>query len=96
MRLIDADELRPTLIEDREGFCTLAVLAGDIESAPTVDAAPVVHGQWIERIVRGSPALICSQCRTDSGVNYDFDYCPNCGAKMDLQTEQKMEAENEP
>lgn len=96
MRLIDADALQAVWIEDREGFCTLAVQADDIKNAPTVDAVPVVHGQWIERIVRGSPALICSQCRTDSGVNYDFPYCTNCGAKMDLKAEQNEEAQNEP
>lgn len=43
MRLIDADKLRTTWIEDREGFCTLAVLADDINSTPPVDAIPVVR-----------------------------------------------------
>lgn len=43
MRLIDADKLRTIWIENREGFCTLAVLADDINNAPTVDAVPVVR-----------------------------------------------------
>lgn len=66
-----------------------SIVEETILEAHASDVAPVVHGRWIESIVRGSYALICSQCRRDTGVAYDFDYCPNCGAKMDLQEEQK-------
>lgn len=43
------------------------------------------EGVWIESIVRGNPALCCSNCGQDSGVlYYTYNYCPNCGAKMNI------------
>lgn len=48
-----------------------------IESIPTVDAAPVVHGRWYDK---GSLSCRCSCCGCKS--NKEYDYCPNCGAKM--------------
>ena len=66
----------------------------DIESFPTVDVAPVRHGQWeLEYGTYGK--MRCSVCKKealiektigDVGVitNYvDSNYCPNGGAKMD-------------
>lgn len=49
------------------------------------DVAPVRHGRWID----GDP--YCPICRKDKfrGLDADVwadwqpDYCPNCGAKMD-------------
>ena len=48
-----------------------------VKSAPSVDAAPVVHGKWISN----SSLNKCSECRTlwDTKTNF----CPNCGARMD-------------
>lgn len=54
---------------------------GDIEDAPAVDAAPVVHGEWIElHEENGHEVGTCSYCRH---VRIVDNYCPNCGAKMD-------------
>ena len=54
---------------------------GDIEDAPVVDAAPVVHGEWIElHEENGHEVGTCSYCRH---VRIVDNYCPNCGAKMD-------------
>ena len=72
--------------------------------APTVDAVPVVHGEWIEGNRRPkSGKFCCSVCHMDC---YDiqptratgwkkrcrYSYCPNCGAKMD--GERKGEEED--
>lgn len=48
-----------------------------IENAPTVDAVEVVHGRWeiLDGYVRCS---VCGQI-----MDEDYNYCPNCGAKMD-------------
>lgn len=43
----------------------------------TVDAAPVKHGRWYDK---GSLSCRCSCCGCKS--NKEYDYCPNCGAKM--------------
>lgn len=55
------------------------------ENLPAADVAPVRHGQWND----GDP--YCPICRKDKfrGLDADIwadwqpDYCPNCGAKMD-------------
>lgn len=56
-----------------------------IDNAPAADVAPVRHGRWewdTEDIYR------CSNCAEKSHVKEvmghpEWDYCPNCGAKMD-------------
>ena len=56
-----------------------------ILDAPAADVVEVVHGQWewdTEDIYR------CSNCTEKSHVKEvmghpEWDYCPNCGAKMD-------------
>ena len=60
----------------------------EISEQPTIDAVPVRHGRW--RVVNvpkkwGGATLRCSECNTGTGK--DWNYCPNCGAKMDLKEE---------
>ena len=57
------------------------------QAAPILDYAPVVHGEWIESTVCVG-FYECSQCRSRKRGNQPFfdsvwNYCPNCGAKMD-------------
>lgn len=49
-----------------------------LELEPAVDAAPVAHGRWYDK---GSLSCRCSCCGCKS--NKEYNYCPNCGAKMD-------------
>ena len=52
-----------------------------LKAAPAVDAVEVVHGRWIDaREYCGD--YMCSNCDALYGTN-KFNYCPNCGAKMD-------------
>ena len=87
MRLIDAD----ALIEEAltEGACGY-IDALQIAIAPTVDAVPVVHGRWIEqeKYTFGTmyDCSICGNRILDNG--HSWNYCPNCGAKMDLEALQ--------
>lgn len=49
------------------------------------DVAPVRHGRWVcgDYYDVGD---VCSECDWDSGmVNPTLRYCPNCGAKLDLE-----------
>ena len=81
---------RGKLLEDLERFapeCRAAFLI--IEKQEAVDAVPVVHGRWIDEY----PYVRCSvcnaewlNCRTDNEPKL-FYYCPNCGARMDLEAE---------
>ena len=91
-RLIDAN----ALIEKKRQFCCghgeydYMVELWHIENAPTVDAVEVVHGRWI---ASGCGFDCCSECRKVYADGYltamgikprtQFNYCPNCGAKMD-------------
>ena len=94
-RLIDANALFNDLADywgipkDWDGqieqTCEDALSA--IENAPEVDAVEVVHGRWEE-----SPTLYgvvrCSVCHdcyiyAEWVTENRWNYCPNCGAKMD-------------
>ena len=60
-----------------------------IEDAPTANVAEVRHGHW--KYVDGDLGysdLECSECRATTAFFDDerFNYCPNCGAKMDGET----------
>ena len=48
---------------------------------PPADVAPVRHGKWLHR---KNGVAYCSECEIDA-VEDGTEYCPNCGAKMDLE-----------
>ena len=56
---------------------------------PTVDAVEVVHGEWevCEDDWNEEVTYKCSNCGDElvtlCGFEIDWNYCPNCGAKMD-------------
>ena len=56
-----------------------------LRNAPSVDVAPVVHGRWIEQEKYTFGVMydcsICGDRILDTG--HSWNYCPNCGAKMD-------------
>lgn len=61
-----------------------------LEDEPTVVAVEVVHGEWstIEDDYTGLVALQCSVCNQEYWFEDEppikiYNYCPNCGAKMD-------------
>ena len=58
------------------------VVISDIKGMKAADVAPVVHGQWVEYQI--PPIICCSNCDWATGIEEkNFQYCPNCGAKMD-------------
>ena len=84
-RLIDANAL-VKIAEKRCGVVNIK----HIDDCPTVDAVEVVHGKWEEQKEYDFKArdyylsgYTCSCC----GLWYlnvkKYNYCPNCGAKMD-------------
>ena len=71
-----------------------------IDNIKPVDAVEVVHGRWVDRWggKYANPHYECSVCKKSAlyKCNRDVldnglwlqdlsDYCPNCGAKMDLE-----------
>lgn len=91
-RLIDADKLMKELEKVESEVLSPADIVWNnavnlciktAKSQPTVDAAPVVHGEWrldLYTAKYGNPYR-CSECKEEYGDTYN--YCPNCGAKMD-------------
>lgn len=55
-----------------------------VEDFPSADAAPVVHGRWVEKEKYTFGIMYdCSLCENrilDNG--HPWNYCPNCGADM--------------
>lgn len=60
-----------------------------VNEAPTIEAEPVRHGEWIDgKPFTNSRWKVCSEChRSAPCPNGGENYCPNCGAKMDGGTE---------
>jgi hypothetical protein len=60
-----------------------------LDGMPAADAAPVVHGRWDKhKTMHGF--VYCSACRdvyldAEWLADGKWTYCPNCGAKMDLE-----------
>ena len=91
-RLIDANAWLEWLWERvcRGGAISIKDIHESIMDAPTVAAKKVAHGRWISS---GCGFDCCSECRKVYADGYltamgikprtQFNYCPNCGAKMD-------------
>lgn len=91
MRLIDANEIRKKAVPHTRGehgysanIRKWAVLVGDIDDAPTIEAEPVRHGRWERVDIAGEDPHECSYCGDRVSV-WGYRYCPNCGAKMGAQ-----------
>lgn len=88
MRLIDASKFdlkgaEITWLEQRDYAITAH--KEKIYKIPTVDAAPVKHGEWVEEEDRVNH-WHCSECGSVWGLAHKvMKHCPNCGAKMDLE-----------
>lgn len=84
MRLIDADKLiKEGWILARHGESNRLLGVKSIADVPTVDAVPVVHGEWIEKPYLYGITRYCSVCNQNYGMPHGiFNFCPNCGADM--------------
>lgn len=71
-------------------------LYDEMKDLPSADVSPVVHGKWDEipnqyMSVVGKDGSYhgnvtsCSVCHEINPNAYKTNYCPNCGAKMDLE-----------
>ena len=84
MRLIDADEL----CADRVSNDPVVIAA---KCAPTIDAEPVRHGEWILNPCNlyNDATWVCSVCGNEwvlidgTPLDNQMNYCPKCGARMD-------------
>jgi rubrerythrin len=51
-----------------------------LKRIPSADVQPVKHGWW-----KWSEGWQCSECGFHNS-NFGYNYCPNCGARMDGET----------
>ena len=95
-RMIDVEKLEELMcrqcnIEFGEEPCEPddCFIRNVILDRPTVDAVPVVHGRWVFKEhtsdYGGIHIFHCSACDFPNGRV--SNYCPHCGAKMDLEVE---------
>lgn len=57
-----------------------------LASVPAADVVPVEHGKWIESANFDTGFWVCSKCGFVSeaiAAPKLYNYCPNCGKKMD-------------
>lgn len=103
MRLIDADVITDHEIIDYLGISNASYLPDVrdlLDVQPTIEAVPVVHGEWEEcdwlaydwngECVRyPKKAMKCSNCSNafKKELLWKHNFCPNCGAKMKGGTE---------
>ena len=68
------------------------VVISDIKGMKAADVAPVRHGRWIDK----GEYAVCTECGGRSGTQYDgvepvplmTQFCPNCGAKMYVDSKE--------
>lgn len=56
----------------------------EIKEVPSADVEPARHGEWIK--INYTTLYKCSNCTCMTDMPYQkklFNYCPECGARMD-------------
>ena len=56
---------------------------GMIYEMPTADVAPVRHGKWLCVDTDTEQFFLCNRCKKKE--YWESDYCPSCGAIMNLE-----------
>lgn len=92
MRLIDADalidkwnKLLSKMIPTADGAhpVDFGIIITEISKQPTIEAVPVVHGEWI---LHDNGDGTCNRCGKRQKAIWDYDswqnFCGNCGADM--------------
>lgn len=92
---IEREALLKSLTPDEENeTCTLAdvflgLIRKIVEEQPAADVVEVRHGMWVEgaeHFTNGLYEAECSECgnyiRWNEGNSGEWYYCPNCGADM--------------
>ena len=83
-------------IADENGWLGgVAECMDEIEDLPSAYVQPVRHGHWIEPSRHGvwiydeRAYRECDQCHTPVYLAKSMKFCPECGARMDGDTDEK-------
>jgi DNA-directed RNA polymerase subunit RPC12/RpoP len=101
MRLGDLDALMHRFMDKPPDYYHTSYIVGEINTTPTVDVVPVVRGRWVKMTGMMPPEYHghyeCSECqwhmkglRNSWTREEELSYCPNCGAKMDLEDKDNV------
>ena len=84
--------VQPDAPEDEKAAITIAtakkLIRSIIQRVPAADVVPVVHGRWVHTDLAShwygkDECSVCTYHENDRSDLSHFNYCPNCGAKMD-------------
>ena len=84
---------REALLENMEKYCDMQDLylpthfIDMVEDVPTVEAVPVVHGEWIDGCCSNCGAYVPTDSRIDFISEEDCNFCYSCGASMRTSAE---------
>jgi DNA-directed RNA polymerase subunit RPC12/RpoP len=90
VRLIDADVFK-TYINGQANIDELPkeYIRLLIDEQPTIEAAPIVHGEWLINTgcLDSAPQYKCSNCGKPQILSHNWvtllsKFCPECGTKM--------------
>ena len=77
---------REKLNDMLEDFCVNESFYDALQTIPTADVAPVRHGYWVKEKRDVLIHWHCSACKECFYLDKpNAEYCPHCGAKMDLK-----------
>ena len=87
MRLIDADDFRNWILRQKRLSKNYTIMI--LDETKTIDPESLrPKARWLKISVPFNTGNECSNCGwgySDSKGFPDFKFCPNCGAKMDLE-----------
>lgn len=95
-RYIDADRLDEIVQDLNEHYEVLPItryeykrISGVLREFPVADVRENVHGKWLMSNVSKLRPYMCSRCESLYDVDtvmgrIVWNYCPNCGAKMEV------------
>lgn len=97
-RLIDVNEAifqikarERVAIPDTDGRIRISTKAFKQFLMNQIVIDPVKHGHWVQRFTGDENIVFCSNCSEQANEMLDYkllyDFCPNCGAKMDEEVE---------
>ena len=61
-------------------------IASEIADIPAADVAPVRQGRWVCVDTDTEQFFLCNRCKKKE--YWESNYCPECGAKMNLEEEK--------
>lgn len=84
-RYIDADKAAEMIKKDclQQVIYTKDDAIDCIKCVPIADVQEVRHGKWVYHY--RLKKFVCLECGYETKHKPDFNYCPNCGARMDKE-----------